>query len=189
MVHVGITQPGAGQTVAFATTSLSNGMNMALNIILAYSGHVTYFGFASELRDPRDFKKSLIFLQTIAVTLYTIVAVVIYYYVGPGVPSPALGAASPLVRKVAYGIAIPTILIAGVVNGHVAARMIYLRVWKATKAGESVVCERTPRAYASWTAFVAVVWLFAWIIAEAIPSFKHLLALVSALFSGWFSCK
>jgi hypothetical protein len=52
--------------------------------------------------------------------LYTITATVIYRFTGDSVVSPALGSAGPLLSKVAYGIALPTIIISGVINGHVA---------------------------------------------------------------------
>lgn len=42
-------------------------------------------------------------------SLYLVTAIVIYVYVGPDVPSPALSAAgSSIVRKVIWGIAIPS---------------------------------------------------------------------------------
>lgn len=41
--------------------------------------------------------------------LYTVSAIVIYVFVGLGVASPALNFASPLIKKVAYGIAVPTV--------------------------------------------------------------------------------
>lgn len=63
----------------------------------------------SELKDPKDYPKSLFLLQGIDVILYIVTAVVIYYYAGQDVTSPALGSASPVVRKVAYGIALPTV--------------------------------------------------------------------------------
>jgi hypothetical protein len=50
---------------------------------------------------------------------------VIYYYAGPLVASPALGSASPLVSKICFGIALPTIVVAGVVNGSVVTKYIY----------------------------------------------------------------
>lgn len=63
----------------------------------------------AELRDPKDFTKSLALTQSLDISLYLIAAVVIYCYVGNDVPSPALGAAGPVVSKVAYGIALPTV--------------------------------------------------------------------------------
>ena len=61
------------------------------------------------MRTPTDYPKTLYFLQGIDTTLYTVAAIVIYIYGGPDVTSPALGSAGPLMSKVAYGVAIPTV--------------------------------------------------------------------------------
>ena len=45
--------------------------------------------------------------------MYLIVAIVTYRYAGVDVVSPALGSTSPLLQKIAYGVATPTIVIAG----------------------------------------------------------------------------
>lgn len=63
----------------------------------------------SELKDPRDYPKALFLLQGTDICLYIVTAVVIYCYAGDDVASPALGSATPIVRKVAYGIALPTV--------------------------------------------------------------------------------
>ncbi|KAF1810290.1 hypothetical protein P152DRAFT_516157 [Eremomyces bilateralis CBS 781.70] len=184
MISVGVTKPNPNNFQWANTASdFPHAMVALLNIIMAYSGHVAYFGFTSELREPKDFWKSLTMLLGSSSVLYIVTGCVIYYYVGTGVPSPALGAASPLVRKIAYGIAVPTIVVAGVINGHVASKHVYLRVWRET----SVPHERTFKSWSSWVGIVFALWVLAWIIAEAIPNFHHLLALVSALFCGWFS--
>ncbi|KAJ9658111.1 hypothetical protein H2201_007892 [Coniosporium apollinis] len=154
-----------------------------MTIILAYAGHVAFFSFISELREPRDFPKALFFMQTVSTTFYCLMGAIIYYYAGPTVLSPALGSASPIVRKVAYGIAAPTIVVAGVVNGHVACKQIYLRVWKGT----DVVHQKSFKAIGSWVGICAAVWTLSWVIAEAIPAFDAMLALIGALFCGWFS--
>jgi hypothetical protein len=70
---------------------------------------VAFFGFIAELKDPYEYPKSLLLLQGTDVTLYTVTAVVIYCFAGQDVTSPALGSASPVVAKVAYGIALPTV--------------------------------------------------------------------------------
>jgi hypothetical protein len=146
---------------------------------------VAFFSFQAELKDPRDFKKALFFEQGIAVTFYMIISVVIYYYAGPSVASPALGSASPLVTKIAFGIALPTIIVAGVVNGSVACKYIYLRVW----AGTNVVHQNSLKSIGSWVAICAAAWLVSWILAEAIPNFNIFLGLIGALFGSWFSCE
>lgn len=61
------------------------------------------------MRDPREYPKTLYLLQFTDTSMYVIVAVVIYIYGGKDVKSPALGSTSPLLAKIAYGIAIPTV--------------------------------------------------------------------------------
>lgn len=61
------------------------------------------------MEDPRDFPKSLAMLQVTDTTMYIVTAMVIYRYAGPDVASPALSSAGPLMSKVAYGLAIPTV--------------------------------------------------------------------------------
>jgi hypothetical protein len=72
---------------------------------------VAFFSFISELKEPREFPKALALLQFCDISLYIVVAVVVYRYGGQDVASPALGAAGPMVKKIAYGIAIPTVRI------------------------------------------------------------------------------
>jgi hypothetical protein len=114
-----------------------------------------------------------------------LISVVIYYYAGPLVASPALGSASPLITKIAFGIALPTIIVAGVVNGSVACKYIYIRMWKGT----DVVHQSNWKSMGSWYGICAVAWITSWILAESIPNFNIFLGLIGALFGSWFSCK
>lgn len=161
------------------------------NIIFAYSGHVAFFTFISELRKPEDFPKALCLLQGCDVALYTITAVVIYCFAGNKVKSPALDSAGPLMRKVAYGVAIPTIVVAGVVNGHVAVKYVYVRLFRNSGKdggkGGNIMYQTTFKARGIWVAINAVLWLVAWVIAEGVPVFNDLLGLTSALFASWFT--
>lgn len=79
------------------------------NIIFAYAGHVAFFIFFSELRDIKDFRKSLALLQINDIALYTIAAVVIYFFADSNVAALELNSASPVVRKIAYSFALPTV--------------------------------------------------------------------------------
>lgn len=115
--------------------------------------------------------------------MYLIVAIVTYRYAGADVKSPALGSTSPMVRKVAYGIAIPTILVAGVINGHVAAKYVYVRLFRGTDR----MSKKSWSSFGMWVLIVVILWTIAWIIAEAIPVFNDLLGLISALFASWFT--
>lgn len=109
MIGVGV--QGHGYTILKATvdTDLYRAFTAVTNIVFAYCAHVAFFGLLAEMKNPRDFPKALCMLQVFEIIFYTIAAVVIYYYAGQGVTSPALGSAGPLLKKIAYGIAIPTV--------------------------------------------------------------------------------
>jgi hypothetical protein len=85
--------------------------------------------------------------------------------------------------KIAYGIAIPTIVGAGVVNGHIGLKYIYFRL--CAKSG--LMHQRNKRSIGLWIALGVSCWIVAWIISEAIPVFSDLNSLISALFASWFS--
>lgn len=76
---------------------------------LLLASHSCFFTVISEFKNPDDWPKALALLQIADTTIYLVAAIVIYVFVGPTVPSPALSAAgSPVVRKVIWGIAIPS---------------------------------------------------------------------------------
>ncbi|OBT71058.1 hypothetical protein VF21_10254 [Pseudogymnoascus sp. 05NY08] len=138
------------------------------------SGHVAFFSFISEMHTPTDYPKTLFFLQGIDTSMYTLTAIVIYVYAGKDVASPALGSTGPILSKVAYGIAIPTIVIAGVINGHVACKYVYVRIFRGSRR----MHQRSLLAVGSWVGIAVLLWTIAWIIAEAIPVFNNLLSLI-----------
>lgn len=201
MIGVGVERPGKGIYSVTQKTDFVSGFTAVTNIVFAYctcfllhysrqyandsGGHPGYFGFIAEMKNPEDFPKSLCLQQGFEILLYTISAAVIYRYAGDDVASPALGSTGPILRKVAYGLAIPTIVIAGVVLGHVAIKTIYVRIFRGT----NVMHQRSFLGTGAWIGLTLAFWTISWVIAEAIPVFSDLLSLISALFVSWFSCK
>ncbi|KAK3296676.1 transmembrane amino acid transporter protein-domain-containing protein [Chaetomium fimeti] len=185
MVDVGIEKPIGTTSIEVARTiGFSSAFLSVTNIAVAFSGHSCFFSVMSELKQPNDWPKALMLLQVCDTVLYIIVSVVVYIHVGPNVPSPALSAAaSPILRKVIWGIALPTIVLAGVIFAHVAAKYIFVRVFAGTKH----VAKRTAVGRIGWLGITATIWIIAWIIAQSIPVFSNLLGLVCALFASWFS--
>ncbi|KAH7368079.1 aromatic and neutral aliphatic amino acid permease [Plectosphaerella cucumerina] len=154
------------------------------NISIAFSSHSCFFSVISEFKKPEDWPKALALLQIVDTTLYLLAAIVIYVFVGPDVPSPALSAAgSRTMRKVIWGIAIPTIVIAGVIYGHVAARYIFTRIFRDTKH----MVRRTKLSGIAWVGITFGIWALSMVIAESIPVFNNLLGLIAAAFASWFS--
>lgn len=76
------------------------------------------------MRDPRLYTRSLIACQSSISIVYITIGVLVYYYCGSYVTSPAPGSAGPLVKKVAYGIGIPGLLASALLTVHVS-----LPVW------------------------------------------------------------
>lgn len=181
MIALGVEKPDTHFLATTSGISFANAFLSVTNIVFAYAGHVAFFSFISEMKKPEDFTKSLILLQVTDTLMYFIVAMVCYAYAGPDVKSPALGSAQGVVMKVAWGMAIPTIIIAGVIYGHVAAKYIYVRMFRGTKH----MSKRTWLSVGSWAGITLILWVIAWIIAESIPVFNDLLALISSLFAAW----
>lgn len=110
---IGISRPDAGDVLAVrSAVPLVKGLGLVMNIILAYAGHVAFFSFCAELKRPSGFPKALAFMQITSSNFSLIISAVIYYYAGPHVASPALSSASPIIAKMAFGLALPTIIIA-----------------------------------------------------------------------------
>ena len=189
MIGVSITKPGAGLGAVrlwpMANLTFYRGFNSVSNMVFAYAGHVAFFTFISELKHPRDFPKALAFLQCCDISMYIITAVVVYYYAGEAVSSPALDSASPVVKKIAYGVAIPTIVIAGVVNAHVGVKFLYVKLLQNRE--DDLIHQKGWKSYRVWVLMVSLSWLGAWFIAELVPVFNSLLGLTSALFASWFT--
>lgn len=194
MIGVAVQRPGHGIYEVTRHTSFVNGFTAVTNIVFAYcmfnrmsglvqksliriGGHPGYFGFLAEMKNPEDFPKSLCMQQGFEILLYTVSAAVIYRFAGAGVASPALGSTGPVLRKVAYGIAIPTIVVSGVVLGHVAIKNVYVRIFRGT----NVMHTRSFRGISAWIGITLAFWTVSWIIAEAIPVFSDLLSLIVSL--------
>lgn len=159
-----------------------------LNICIAFMGNVAFFGFISELREPRDFPKSLALLQSVSITFYIVVGTLIYHFIGTErIVSPALGAASPMIQKIAYGVAMPTIIVAGVINAHVAIKQVYVQLWSNIMKQSDVISQKSFKAIGSWVGIVVAQWVVALVLALAIPVFHEMLGLISALFGSWFT--
>lgn len=89
------------------------------SMVFAYAGTPAFFSIISEMREPRDYTKSLIACQGTVTATYTAIGIVVYYYCGSYVASPALGSAGHLMKKVCYGIALPGLLVSCLILLHV----------------------------------------------------------------------
>ncbi|KAJ5982828.1 hypothetical protein N7481_004927 [Penicillium waksmanii] len=174
MIAMGVQAKGHVQNDASREVSFYEAFLAVTNIIFAFIAHVAFFGFISETEDPKAFPKSLAMLQAVDTVMYLVTALVIYRFAGPDLASPALSSAGPLMKKVAFGLAIPTVIIAGVVIGHVACKYVYVRIFR----GSAHMHQRNIVGVGSWIGICLIIWVIAWIIAESIPVFNNILSLM-----------
>ena len=164
--------------ITFAKAILS-----VTNIVFAYAFAVCQFSFMAEMHTPRDYVKSIWVLGLIEIFIYTLTGAIIYSFVGNGVNSPAILSSSPLMSRVAFGLALPVIFISGSINSTVVGKYIMGRVFPNSE----VRYVHTKKGWAIWLALICAVTIIAWVIAEAIPFFNALLGIISSLFSSGFT--
>ncbi|OJJ53775.1 hypothetical protein ASPSYDRAFT_1163065 [Aspergillus sydowii CBS 593.65] len=187
MIATGVQQTSSASASASAwakpNLTLSEAFVSISNIVFAYSFAPALPSFMDEMHTPRDFTKSIYVLAVTQITIYTLTGAIIYVFVGQDVKSPALLSAGPLCAKIAFGLALPVIFISGSINTTVTCRFIHGRIYQ-----DSVVrYVNTVKGWVSWLVVVALVTTIAWIVAEAIPFFSSLLAIVGCLLTSGFA--
>ncbi|KAJ5916410.1 hypothetical protein N7504_000425 [Penicillium tannophilum] len=168
--------PKEGITFAEAFVSVSN-------IIFAYSFALCQFSFMDEMHTPRDYVKSIWTLGIIEIVIYTLTGSLIYAFVGQDVQSPALLSAGSLLKRVAFGIALPVIFISGSINTVVFGRLVHGRIF----ANSQIRFINTKMGWITWLAVISAGTIIAFIIAEVIPFFNDLLSISSSLFISGFT--
>lgn len=89
------------------------------SLVFAYAGTPAFFSIVSEMRDPREYGKALVICQSLVTVIYIAIGIVVYYYCGSFVASPALGSAGVLMKKICYGLALPGLLVTTMLVVHV----------------------------------------------------------------------
>jgi len=155
--------------------------------IFAYAGHAAFLQFISEMSDPGEFNKALVTLQVADTTVYLVVGIVVYVYVGSDVSSPAISNLGRTLARIAYGIAIPTIIIAGVINASVAAKLTMHRIYNRNGVPSVHFTHNTVKGWITWIGIVASIWILGFLLAEVIPFFSDMLSIIASLFASIFT--
>ncbi|KAJ5539515.1 hypothetical protein N7513_007847 [Penicillium frequentans] len=157
--------------------SFSSAISAVTTIVFAYAGTPAFFSIASEMRDPRHYNRSLMLCQSVVTVFYIVVGVVIYYYCGSYVSSPALGSAGPTVKKVSYGFALPGLIASTLLFVHITGKYMFVRILQ----GSRHLVANTMIHWSVWLGCTFGTSIVAYIIASAIPVFSDLVSLVGAL--------
>ncbi|KAI1777530.1 transmembrane amino acid transporter protein-domain-containing protein [Hypoxylon cercidicola] len=169
--------------VPVLSTTFVSGLGAFLNISYTFIGQITLPSFIAEMREPRDFPKALWACTILEIIVFSVVGAVTYAFVGNQyMTSPAFGSLMPLYKKVAFSFMIPTIIFLGVLYASVSARFIFFRIFQNSRHKS----EHTVVGWATWALILLVTWILAFVIANSIPFFNSLLALMSSLFDSFF---
>jgi amino acid transporter len=109
------------------SSSFTDAISAISTIVFAYAGTPAFFSIASEMRDPTHYNRALMLCQSVVTCFYIAIGIVIYYYCGSYVSSPALGSAGPIVKKVSYGFALPGLIVSTLLFVHVSTQTIHHR--------------------------------------------------------------
>ncbi|KAJ5718945.1 hypothetical protein N7493_007400 [Penicillium malachiteum] len=99
--------------------SFADGVSAISTLIFACSATPGYFSIAAEMRDPRYFARAAVISQFISTLIYLTIGIVVYYYCGSMVASPALGSAGHSMKRISYGVALPGLLASTTIFLHV----------------------------------------------------------------------
>lgn len=99
--------------------TFNEAMGALTTLIYTYCGTPAFFNIAAEMKDPKQYTKALALCQGFVTVVYIVVGIIIYYFCGSHVASPALGSAGALIKKVSYGFALPGLLVSAILPIHV----------------------------------------------------------------------
>ncbi|RMD44454.1 hypothetical protein DV735_g615, partial [Chaetothyriales sp. CBS 134920] len=159
-----------------AVTSISS-------LVFAYSGTPAFFAIVSEMQDPTYYSRAVLLCQSVVTAVYIVIGIVVYYFCGSYVASPALGSAGVLIKKISYGFALPGLIASATIVSHLPAKYVFIRLLR----GSHHLTEPTFRHWATWIGCTGTVAISAYVIASAIPVFDGLVSLIGALLGTFMS--
>ncbi len=173
-------------------------MVASCTIFVSSAGTSAFLPVISEMRNPRDYRKSLFVCMGIVNAAYLSFSLVVYRWCGSWVASPSLGSAGQTVKMVAYGVGLIGLVVSACLYLHVAAKYCFVRLlrnthhlqentlvhwatWLGLTFGLASISVRTtlPPPLDSWPSPPTDSQQF--ILAEAIPVFNYLLALTGSI--------
>ncbi|KAJ5495348.1 hypothetical protein N7539_000464 [Penicillium diatomitis] len=157
--------------------SFTTGITAAATIFVSSAATSAFLPVISEMRKPRDYPKAVYLSMSLVTASYLTFSLVIYAWCGQWIASPSLGSAGPTVKRVAYGIALPGLIVSGCLYVHVAAKYLFVRILRNSRHLQT----NTVIHWGTWLSCTVGMAAISFLLACAIPIFNYVLALVGAL--------
>jgi hypothetical protein len=161
----------------FAHPIFATGITATATISISSAAGPVYIPVIAEMRRPQDYRKAVIPVGIIVGSVYLSLSTVVYYYCGQWIATPSLGSAGPLIKKVAYGIALPSLIVSAGIFNHTSAKTTFVRLMRNSEHLQA-------NTWQHWTLWIGLNIGFrflAFIAAEAIPVFNYILALAGSV--------
>lgn len=94
-------------------------MSSISSLVFAFAGTPAFFTIVAEMRDQSRYNHSMFTCQGAVTAIYSTIGIVVYFFCGSFVASPALGSAGVLLKKVCYGLALPGLFVTTILFIHV----------------------------------------------------------------------
>ncbi|OCF40039.1 hypothetical protein I317_06177 [Kwoniella heveanensis CBS 569] len=163
--------------IALGTPGFVAGLTATINLFAGYGSTPTFMPVIAEMARPKDFRKSLLTSQAFLAACYVAFGMVVYAYCGQYVASPSLISAGGTLGKVAYGIAIPGLIMTSTLWVHVAAKFLLVRILRNSEHLQS----NSRIHWITWLGSTFGITAISFVIAESIPFFSYLIGLIGSL--------
>jgi hypothetical protein len=157
--------------------SFATGITAAATIFVSSAATSAFLPVISEMREPKDYPKAVYLSMSLVTASYLTFSLVIYAWCGKWIASPSLGSAGTTVKRIAYGIALPGLIISGCLYVHVAAKYLFVRILRNSRHLQA----NTMVHWGTWLSCTIGMAAISFILACAIPIFNYVLALVGSL--------
>ncbi|KAL3465707.1 transmembrane amino acid transporter protein-domain-containing protein [Aspergillus heterothallicus] len=163
--------------VAINNPGFAGGMVASCTIFVSSAGTSAFLPVISEMRDPSQYKRPLYCSMSLVTASYLAFSLVVYRWCGTWVASPSLGSAGQTIKMVSYGVALIGLVVSGTLYLHVGAKYLFVRILGKSRhlQANSVI------HWATWLGSTTLLGTLAFILAESIPIFNYLIALVGSV--------
>lgn len=160
-----------------AHPAFAAGITATATIFISSAAGPVYIPVIAEMKRPQDYCKAVIPVGVMVGSIYLSLSMVVYYYCGKWIATPSLGSAGPLVKKVAFGIALPSLIVSAGIFNHAAAKYAFVRLLRNSPHFQ----QNTWQHWTTWLGLNIAFGFLAFIIASAIPVFNYILALAGSV--------
>ncbi|KAF2029487.1 hypothetical protein EK21DRAFT_101107 [Setomelanomma holmii] len=162
---------------AIAYPTFMVGMTATATIFVSSAGTSAFLPVISEMRNPRDYNKSVYLCMAIVQSSYLTFSFVVYKYCGKWVTDPSLGSAGSTLKKASYGVGLIGLMVSGCLYLHVAAKYVFVRILR-----DSPHLQKNSLVHwGTWLSCTIGLGSLAFVLAEAIPIFSFLIALTGSI--------